>query len=247
MKKHIVALLAVLIVAPAFAAEQKPGGERPVHEGDIPVTFSSTLTYVSDFVDRGQSASDEHSAVQTEFLFTHDSGVYVGTWASGIDFNDNQSKVEVDYFVGYEHDLGDGWALDVNAMRYTYPDADETVRYDFYELTAGLTYDFDVAVVNTYFSYSPDEFGDSGEFYYLNLNADVPLPNDFSIGGEVAYSDINDEVRFASPDYTHWRLGVGYDWEGTNLRLDYHDTDVTRTICPDLCGPRFAFSVARSF
>jgi uncharacterized protein (TIGR02001 family) len=240
--KRITIILALLPFA-AFARIE----DRPVHEGEIPWTLSSTLTLTSEYMDRGVSASDEQPTLQSEFILTHDSGAYVGTWLSGIDYNDNETNIELDYFAGYGAELGDGWWWDSYIIRYTFPGVDDTLNYDFFEITGKLGYTNDFGEVAASLYYSPDNFADSGDFWYPNLAAKIPLAHGFYTSGEAGYLVIDDEVRYASPDYAHWRLGIGYVYDEVDLRLDYHDADLSEAECPDLCGPRVVFSVSRSF
>lgn len=222
--------------------------DRPMHEGQIPWTMSATLTATSEYMDRGVSASDEHPTLQTEFTLTHDSGAYVGVWGSGIDYNDDESKLELDYFAGYGTPLGeDGWWMDSYIIRYSFPGANNTLHYDFFELVGTLGYTFDNAELAGSLYYSPQNFADSGEFWYPNLSGKLQLPRNFYTSGEVGYLNIENEVNYASPDYTHWRLGIGYVIEEYDLRLDYHDTNLSEAECADVCGPRMVFSVSRSF
>jgi uncharacterized protein (TIGR02001 family) len=85
MRKQIFKLAAVCAAfgsmtaaAPAFAQEE-PADEE---EAEGPVDVSVTLTAVSDYRFRGVSLSDKDPAFQPGITVSHESGIYVGAWAS---------------------------------------------------------------------------------------------------------------------------------------------------------------------
>ena len=98
------AALALLSSAPAFAQEEAEG----------PVTVSGSVALVSDYRFRGVSQSDKGMAIQGGITATHESGAYVGTWASNLagwgQFGG--ANMELDLFAGYAIPLG-GATLDV--------------------------------------------------------------------------------------------------------------------------------------
>ena len=47
-------------------------------------TITGSAALVSDYRFRGASQTNEHGAVQGSINFNHESGFYVGTWASSI-------------------------------------------------------------------------------------------------------------------------------------------------------------------
>ena len=90
------ALLGALIVVPMVASAEWEG--------------SANVTLTSDYVFRGVSQTDEDPAIQGGFDLSHDSGFYIGAWASNVDFNeedstdpaaDDAADMELDLKVGY--------------------------------------------------------------------------------------------------------------------------------------------------
>ena len=64
-----------------------------------------------------------------------DNGIYVGTWASSVDFDVSSAdgglngSLELDYYVGWASDIGDsGFGIDVGYLYYDYPGDDRGRR-----------------------------------------------------------------------------------------------------------------------
>ena len=75
MTKSLIALALVsAFAAPAFA-EEAPASAH---------TFTGNVGFVSDYVFRGISQTQNHPAIQGGFDYNHASGFYVGTWASNV-------------------------------------------------------------------------------------------------------------------------------------------------------------------
>jgi uncharacterized protein (TIGR02001 family) len=227
----------------------------PAHAGTQIGDFeiSANTGFVSEYSFRGIAQSDENPAVQGGFDVTHGSGLYAGVWGSNVDFNDgDEANLEIDIYGGYSGSFK-GLSYDIGAIGYIYPGADSSLDYDFYEVSFALGYDFDVVSTSASVNYSPEFFGDSGDALYYSLNADVPLPSDFSLSGHVGYQTIDDEAAFfgtTDPEssYLDWSIGVNYAIAGFDLSLQYVDTDLDEPDeCADGCEERIIFGISRSF
>src|SRR5262245_17315095 len=63
---------------------------------------SSTITATNDYDFRGITQSAKDFAIQASLDYAHDSGWYIGAWASTIDWGDSfDSDVEVDLYTGF--------------------------------------------------------------------------------------------------------------------------------------------------
>ncbi len=67
--------------------------------------ISGNVSMASDYIFRGVSQTDNQMAVQGGFDYEHESGAYIGTWASNVDSNffDNHTdpEIELDLYAGY--------------------------------------------------------------------------------------------------------------------------------------------------
>lgn len=225
---------------PAFA-QQQDNGLLPPGWGNL----GATIGVVSDYRFRGVSYTDEHPALQGNLDWTHDSGVYLGAWASNVDFKD--ADAEVDLYGGYAFDYG-AYNIDLGAIGYYYPGAADSYDYDYYE--GKIAVSRSVGQVNTTGSlnYSPDYFRSSGDAVYAAFGADAPIMDTgFKVAGHAGYQWIDDETKFGAPDYADWSVGVSYDLYGFDLGLKYTDTNIADRFCRDNCDATAIFSVSRSF
>jgi hypothetical protein len=73
--------LMLVLTAPAFAED--------------PYSISANIGAVSNYMWRGVTQTQDGAAVQGGLDFSHESGFYIGTWASNVDFNDEGAPQEV--------------------------------------------------------------------------------------------------------------------------------------------------------
>lgn len=211
------------------------------------VTFSGNVALTTDYVYRGISQTDEGAAIQGGFDLEHSSGFYAGVWASNLDFGDD-ADIEIDYYAGVTGEFSNKIGWDVGALYYSYPDSDDADDgdYDFTEVHGSLSYDFGPAAVTGGLAYSDDFFGNTGDSLYANVDVDVPLPNDFSLGLHYGNQDIDDV-----DDYNDWSVGLSKSLGGFDFALNYHDTDIdeddTNAAATDkLSDDRFVFTISKS-
>lgn len=191
---------------------------------------SSTWTVASDYDFRGITQTAQDPALQGSVDYAHNSGWYIGGWASNVDFcaasaaGCLDAHYELDLYTGFSGSVGDsGLGWDVGLIYYTYEESD----YDYPEIYASLSKDWFKAKV----SYSNDFGGDTtaGDTpaFYIEGNAAVPLPNNFSALGHVGYSfgDYWDDLDRAGTgsEYFDYSVGVGYTAGRFNLALKWID------------------------
>lgn len=245
MKRTISALaLACAAVATAANAE----------EADmVPGEFSGNVALTSDYLFRGISQTDESPAIQGGFDWAHDSGVYLGVWASNVDFNDgDQATVEVDWYGGYAGSVG-GLSYDLGAIYYAYPNASVARDYNFWEGALSLGYDLTNSLsIGVAYNYAPDFYAESGEAHYLSGSLDYTIPVALSpaLSASLGHQWIDNNAAYGVPDYLTWSVGLSVDVEGFTLSATYSDTDIGKAQCiggTDLCAARGVFAVSRSF
>ena len=95
MKKILIAAAMVTVTVPALAE------------------ISGNVALTTDYRFRGISQTDRNPAVQGGFDWSHDSGFYLGTWGSNVDF---AGSLELDYYGGYANNINDNLAYDVGVI-----------------------------------------------------------------------------------------------------------------------------------
>ena len=212
-------------------------------------SFSANVGYFSEYRFRGLDQSGEEAAVQGGFDWAHDSGFYIGTWASNVDFNDNDSVTEFDFYGGYTKEIQNGINLDLSMIGYTYPGAYASSNYDYYEYSFGLGKSIGPVSFSTAINYSPEFFAKSGDATYWQGGLDYEFQG-IKISGHVGKQWIDLETTYGAPDYVDYSIGASYAWQGFDLSVAYVDTDVdTGWNSTDQSGKegRTIFGLSKSF
>jgi uncharacterized protein (TIGR02001 family) len=223
---------------------------------------TSTWTLASDYDFRGISQSAKDPAIQGSVDYANDSGWYIGGWASNVDFGATDVDYEVDLYSGFTGTSEGGLGYDVGVVYYAYPDESDL---NYFEIYGSVSYEWFKGKV----WYSNAFGGDAAEDYfaanvgnddaaalYVEGNATIPLPQNFSVLLHAGYStgDYWDNVGAdAGPgldgDYIDYSVGVGYSINKFNLALKYVDTDGDLETTTDVFNNegRVIFTVATTF
>jgi len=198
-----------------------------------PWAFSANIGAVSNYIWRGVSQTGDEAAIQGGLDAAHESGFYAGTWASNVDFGEDEANYELDAYLGYDFTLPDENAsLGLNAIYYAYPDGDSDI--DFAEIGISGGYSFVSAGIQYTIwgdTDNEDALFDQGDLYY-SLGLDFPLAYDFGFSVFGGYYDFrNDDVVVAdgsteSVDYWHWGATVSKDvGEFGSFNFTYEQND----------------------
>ena len=143
LKKTLIAgAVAVAIAAPGVVFAQAvpvPADAKPA-EAKPPYTLTGNFGLFSQYIFRGLSQTDAKPAAQGGFDFAHESGFYLGTWASNISWlKENASlnggggpnvitgtyesggSLEWDFYGGYKWSLPNDFVVDFGTLYYAYP------------------------------------------------------------------------------------------------------------------------------
>ncbi|QIZ75690.1 TorF family putative porin [Ferrimonas lipolytica] len=140
-------------------------------------SFDGNIGATSDYLWRGLSQTGGEAAFSGGIDYSHDSGVYAGTWASNVDFGDDKPTYEIDFYGGYAGEI-ESISFDAGYIYYAYPNAD---------------YDGDFGEV--YLNLGWNWFGISTS-YGTNAQDDETYEDAFYIEGNISY-DISPTLSFA--------------------------------------------------
>lgn len=241
------------IMAAAAAAQAEP-------ESGSALTVSGEATLVSDYRFRGVSQSDEGLAIQGGFTVTHESGFYVGTWASNLAGwgTFGGTNTELDLFAGISLPVGEA-TIDTGLTWFMYPSGADTT--DFAELflnvsgsagpvdlTAGVAYAPSQEALGNAFPVgaAPDP-GDKEDNLYLSGDASYSFDGaPVTLNAHLGYSDGNPGLGpngtsiAPTGTYFDWSIGVGVEaLPGLTLSAAYVDTDISEADA-QLLRPNFA-------
>ena len=232
-------------------------------DGHSPHSFSANVMLTSDYVYRGISQTDEDPALQGGFDYSHASGLYLGVWASNVEFghviggdddsdvfNFNHASLEIDVYGGMTGEFANGLSWDVGATYYAYPDSTDPVAhgdFDFLEFSGSLSYTWDIATADIGVAYSADFFGedDEGVWWHGGLGLDMGVVKPYvKVGHQDVEGDVTNPNGF---HYTYYAVGASTSIDDKlTFDLSWQDADLCGNIDlddDDICEA-FVFSVS---
>lgn len=241
MKKLAIAIATASTLGAASMAQAETF-DTAIGELDV----SMTATLATDYIWRGQSQTAGKGAVQGSLDIGHESGFYIGTWASNVDAEYfNGASVEIDYYLGYGADITEDVSYDISWNSYTFPGG-SSINVEEWVLGLGV-YGFDLAVK---YAYDP-----SSSIYY-SVGYGFDLPQGFGLGLHVGYADTKDPLN--APDdtkenYTDWAITLTKEILGLDAALMYSDTNIKGSTCTEFygsssyCSSNVTLSLSKSF
>lgn len=183
MKKSILALAAGLLVSalPTLVHAE---------EAASPLTFNVSLT--SDYRYRAISQTRLSPTVQGGADYAFANGVYLGTWASGIQWIKNgggKSNVELDVYGGWKGEVAAGLTLDVGLLQYYYhnnklnPSANTLEAYGAVSY-GPATFKYSHSLTNLF------GFADSKNSGYYDLSATFEVAEGLTVTPHVGYQAV---------------------------------------------------------
>lgn len=223
--------LAVLSHAPHALAQAPAPAPAPA-----PWTLTANAGVFSQYVFRGLTQTDARPAFQGGFDAATPGGFYAGTWGSNISWLTDSGIVqhggglEWDVYGGYRHAIDGDWGYDAGVYGYLYPGSDVpgATRPDTAELyVAGswkwLSLKYSHAISNTF------GIPDSKNSFYVDLSANVPLSDQWTLGAHVGRQhyagSVNGIDHSDALDYTDWKLGITWSKSAWSVGAYYTDTD----------------------
>lgn len=201
--------------------------------------ISANVGLASDYMFRGVSQTDNQMALQGGFDWAHESGFYVGTWASNVDSTffggARDPQLEVDLYGGYRGAMG-AFSYDLGIAGYFYPGADNSTVDDYQtvEFYVGGGYAVNDALSLNAKLYYADELNFSGvseNGTYLNLSAAYAVMDNLNLSAGVGYSSgdafdtIGTNNGTGADSYMDYSIGVSTSFAGADFSLAYIDSD----------------------
>ena len=196
-----------------------------------PWAVSANIGAVSNYIWRGVTQTSDGPAIQGGIDVGHESGFYVGTWASNVDWDNGSQDVATDVtgYVPLDENgnpqlTEDGnWMVMGTGTGSTGGDAGPNYELDLY---AGYDYavndDLSFGVSTIYYAY-PD--GRDADFWEIGASATYKW---FTAGlAYTAWGEADDDAPFSQGDMYYYGsvdVGLPYDF-GLSLRGGYYDFD----------------------
>ncbi|OOZ23477.1 hypothetical protein BOW35_02205 [Solemya velum gill symbiont] len=158
--------------------------------------ITANIGVTSNYLWRGTSQTDDAPAVSGGIDYAHESGFYLGTWASNIDWG--TTGVELDIYGGYANELEGGLGYDVGLISYIYP-SDDYDDSNFTELYLNLSY----GPVSGGIAYTvAADWDDHSDLYYW-ASAGFEPAESWNISATVGHYDFEDNL-----DYSHGQVDI---------------------------------------
>ena len=191
---------------------------------------SGNVAIGSDYFFRGIDQSGGE-ALSGGFDVGFESGFYVGTWASSIDFS---GGLELDYYAGYGGSFSDEVSYDIGYLYYGYPQGPSSEEFE--EVYGSVSF----ADATVGFAISDDYYASTGSSTYLYVDYSVALGDDFSLGfhyGTMSADDVANEADDYGLSLSTEAAGLGFDlsWIDSSETGDlYADNEFVLTISKSL-------------
>lgn len=219
MRKSILGLsaLSLFALATPALADDEPAS---------PVKITGNVALVSDYRFRGFSQTNENAAVQGGITLTHETGFYVGTWASSINLKSSTGAdlpTEIDLFAGYSKEITPGITADVGLLYYLYPKHGGG-NTDFFEpyvnltgavgpatLKVGANFAWDTNALPNYDDVLAGEANPrKSSSIYLHAEPSIAIPNSpISLDAHIGYAKSNAFLGGYGPDHHVWDYAIG--------------------------------------
>jgi uncharacterized protein (TIGR02001 family) len=215
LKKTTLVLLTLPICAQEAAASE--------------VNAIATLT--SEYIYRGLALSDGNPALQFGVDYEHDSGLFIGAWASTIDLSSRfgQRDVELDVYAGFNYAAKASWQASLTVLRYTYPGETGFHSYAYNELLLA-------ASIGEHFSlelgYTNDLYGLERIGRHWEVRTELPVAGAWMLGAGLGGNDLSD---LNTPHYLYWDVGASARLSRFTFDLRWYDNEPAG-------GPASAFS-----
>jgi uncharacterized protein (TIGR02001 family) len=245
MKLNLMAAgMAAALAFGSYAAPALADGE----ESAGPLTGSITLT--TDYRFRGVSQTDTGPAVQASIDYAHDSGVYVGIWASNIDFTpfgDPDSQVEIDFTAGFDFAVSDQTTIGAKAVYYWYADSDVPSgdpEYSYYEIFGSVSHNIGKVTLTGEIAWTDNTFAESGEATAATGGFEVLFWKELWVFDGGVVGSIHGGYQWFEEDfltdYGYW--DVGMTATAGNFDFDARYIDAGNCGTDEVCDGAFVFS-----
>lgn len=216
--------------------------------------FGATLGFSTDYIYRGYTKSDGDPVAQLNMDYEHSIGLFLGTWISMVDFNDDDfkdpSNVEFTPYLGWTFKLAEDWRLDARWTRNIYDGRIFNNPSDFNEYYLNLHFS---DLVTASFSFADDAFRQKEPAFNYEFKARYPITDSLQISSGLGFYQAFEALDY---DYLYW--DAGFTWFYKVLAFDFRYVDSTDLrersgipsawlFEPEPLDPTFLFSISVGF
>jgi len=190
--------------------------------------FTGNLALSSNYVWRGVTQSADDPSISGGFDYSHETGIYVGTWWASV--ANGTSGVEIDVYGGWSKEF-DALSVDIGVIHYEFPGSPNSANVE--EVYGGLGYTIGKFSLE---GYVWEGIGNDWDNRYLEAKASYQLTEQLSISAHIGDNDGD------GGDYNDYKVALGASFLGLDWEVAWVDNDIK--------GDRtdhFYISVAKEF
>ncbi|MBD1582634.1 TorF family putative porin [Pseudoalteromonas sp. S16_S37] len=208
--------------------------------------LSTTITAASDYSFNGVSQTKEDPALQGSLDYAFSDGVYVGSWASNVDFA-NKTDIEWDFYVGKYVALNDNWSIDYGIAYYSYHGGTNSSHGNYPEVYSKFGFANSLGQTEFNFWYSWDYFGKGADHTIAMIAHSIEVAPGHTLRASFDVSNSLDGNKYmwdaGDKSYTHYRLAYQTNYAGFDIEMAAENTSLEY----DTADERVVFSVSRTF
>lgn len=197
--------------------------------------FTANISVSNNYLWRGLTQTTNDPALSGGIDYAHESGIYIGTWVSNVDYGDGDAfSYENDLYIGYAGEY-EGISYDFGFLYYNY---DEEADFDFGEIYGSLGYkglSVTAYVLTHTEADESDGIANAGRRYDLGFGSTYYISGDYSyeirdgleLGFHVGYhdGDFVDSFNFANGTFDYWDYNISISKGGFSFLISDTDLD----------------------
>jgi uncharacterized protein (TIGR02001 family) len=209
--------------------------------------WSTTVRGVSDYTFNGVSQTQNAPALRGSLDYSFDdAGMYVGTWASNVDFG-NETNLEWDVYFGKYAQLSETLSVDYGLAYYSYHGQSNSRDGNYFEAYTKFGYASHLGQTELNFWYSWDYFGTGADHVISMLAHTIELAPNHTVRASFDISNSLDGDKFtwdgSNKSYKHYRLAYQTSLAGFDIVIAAENTSLDI----DTADERIVLSIGRTF
>lgn len=188
-------------------------------------TLTANASVTNNYIWRGLTQTENEAAVQGGIDWASDSGFYVGTWVSNVNYGPSDVySYENDIYAGFAFSAG-GLDFDIGYLYYNY---DKEAEFDFGEVYGTVGFGgFSLGLwvlTNTEADEGPGQDFGAGGTYYVSADYGFEVRDGLELGFHVGYHDGDFAEAFNGSDEGYYDYNVSLSKGGFGFMVS--DTNV---------------------